>query len=539
MSYSPSRLCIGIAACGCALPSMAAEPQANFDVHEYRVLGNTVLPSIDIERVLYPELGDGKTITDVEKARQALEDRYHEAGYGTVFVDIPEQQVDQGIVRLKVTEGRIDRVKVEGAKYFSGRIIKESLPEGAEGKVPHLPELQSQLTALNSQTPDRITTPVLKPGTVPGTLQLTLDVREQLPVQAAFSLNNQYSADTSHLRGMASVGYDNLFGRLDSISLAYQFTPQRSKEVDLWLVGYTARLPGDAGTLSASFIRSNSDVAVAGDGGSDISVLGRGKIYGLHWASQPHITSSSFHQLNAGVDYKDLTESIFSEDLLLTPISYANFSIGQNSAWRSMDQQFILGASANFGVRGVGNDTHEFEVKRFKGSPNYFLVRADSAYTRQLPHGTSLRVKLAGQYAVDSIVTNEQFAIAGSAGVRGFLEAEQLGDVGWRSSVEFGSPRWSLFGDGLQLDGFTFYDHGWMKRNNPLREQDPLTHELGGYLEVRQYTLRSTGVGLNLSAFSQHLDGAFVWAYPLKDSATAGGTGRGDARLLFSARVHW
>src|SRR5690348_8491155 len=72
-----------------AVAAAAAEQQ--FDVFELRVLGNTKLPQADIESVLYPFLGYHKTLQDVEVARKALETLYHDRGYGTVYVDIPDQ----------------------------------------------------------------------------------------------------------------------------------------------------------------------------------------------------------------------------------------------------------------------------------------------------------------------------------------------------------------------------------------------------------------------------------------------------------------
>src|SRR5512141_1442885 len=71
-----------------AQASEEAQPQKpqTFDVLEYRVLGNTVLPAASIERAVYPHLGPGKSLDVVEQARMALEQAYHAAGYGTVFV---------------------------------------------------------------------------------------------------------------------------------------------------------------------------------------------------------------------------------------------------------------------------------------------------------------------------------------------------------------------------------------------------------------------------------------------------------------------
>src|SRR5262249_19215293 len=117
--------------------SPVAAPSARFDVHEYRVLGNSVLSNRDIETALYPLLGDHKTIDDVQAARGALEKVYPDRGFATVFVDIPEQEVADKIVRLHVTEGRLHAVTISGARYFSDRKIVAALPAATVGKVPN------------------------------------------------------------------------------------------------------------------------------------------------------------------------------------------------------------------------------------------------------------------------------------------------------------------------------------------------------------------------------------------------------------------
>src|SRR5271169_6611660 len=61
-----------------ASPALAQEanpaPDPAFDILEFRVEGNTVLSSRDIERALMPFLGEKRHFADVEGARKALED---------------------------------------------------------------------------------------------------------------------------------------------------------------------------------------------------------------------------------------------------------------------------------------------------------------------------------------------------------------------------------------------------------------------------------------------------------------------------------
>ena len=141
---------------------------------EYQVAGNTVLPTLAIEQAVYPWLGEAKTIDDIDHARASLEKAYRDAGYLTVLVDIPEQQVEGGVVTLQVTEGKVARTRVVGSHYFSqGRILAKT-PELAEGSVPYFPAMQKQIASVNT-TPDRRVTPVLKPGKTPGTIDVDLN----------------------------------------------------------------------------------------------------------------------------------------------------------------------------------------------------------------------------------------------------------------------------------------------------------------------------------------------------------------------------
>lgn len=527
-------------------PVAAPAAEQRFDVWEYRVLGSSVLSNLEIEHAVYPFLGPQRSLQDVEAARGALEKEFHDRGFGTVFVDVPEQDVDEGVVRLHVTEGKLRGVRVTEARYFSGRQIRAALPQAEPSKVPHLPTLQAQLTQLNAQTADRAVTPVLKAGPVPGTVDLALRVDDHVPLHSSLGINNQYTADTSHLRAAASVSYDNLFGRLDSLSFQYQWSPEETSEVAVWAASYTARLT-DAGTKLAFFyVDSDSDVASVGDGGATVPVLGRGQVMGARLIVPLVANASGTHTFIGGIEYKDFRESVFSESVLETPITYVDLSAGHVSVWRGEKHQLLLSSSAHFGARGLANEGDEFAIKRFHGKPNYFLVRADGTLSYDLPFGLRASWRTAGQYAVDPVISNEQFSAAGADGVRGYLEAEQLSDVGIKSSIELASPRWTLWSERLHTDLFAFFDYGRLSRIDPLYEViDPATGERGLMLERPNVTLRSAGIGWNVFALD-HFSANLTWAYPLVDRPSitidadpSKGTRRGDSRLHFSVLASW
>jgi hemolysin activation/secretion protein len=506
-----------IAAPAPAASQTQAAPQAQFDVHEYRVLGNSVLPNRDIETVLYPLLGDHKTLADVEIARSALEKAYHERGFGTVFVDIPEQDVSDKIVRLKVTEGRLHEVHIAGARYFSERRILAAVPSAAAGSVPNLPELQQQLAAVNLQSADRTVVPILKAGPAPGTVDLALKVDDHLPFHGSVEFDNQNTPDTKPLRATVSLSYDNLFERFDTVSAQYQVSPQDFNQVKVLAVNYAWGALENGLRPSVYFIDSNSNVPTV----STLGVLGKGQIYGTRLGFSLDDSPSAPQSLTLGADYKHFLESIAlsASPALVTPISYVNLSVAYAGTWISDLLQGSWATAANFGPRGAPNDPEAFANKRFEGQPNYFYIKIDGSLSAHLPKGFQLIVRADGQYAVEPLITNEDFSITGADGVRGYLEAEVLADKGLKGSLQLQSPmaQWRTVSLG---DIFVFYDEG---RSNVI---DPL----GG--EPASTVLRSWGAGLNVLP-GRWLNGVITWADPLADGPI---THRGDSRILFVVR---
>jgi hemolysin activation/secretion protein len=495
--------------------------EAHFNILEYRVLGNTVLSVQDVERAVYPHVGPGKTLKDVEAARSNLEQAYRASGRGTVYVDIPEQDVDQGIVRLKVTEGRLDRVRIQGARYFSGRRIRVALPSAQPGAVPDLPELQKEITAVNSLSPrDVSVVPVLAAGTRPGTVDLTLRVSDHVPFHGSVEVNDQHTADTSPLRLITSLTYDNLFDHLDNLSLQYQTAPRSRKELDVFLASYTRRLVGEQ-RLSFYFVNSNSDVTALGT----LAVLGKGRVFGSRLMFPLPGTAQATHTLTLGADYKDFVENINVDPTssLRTPIRYVNLSLAETSFWRMGSSEYSLSSTLNLGPRGLVNSVQEFADKRFRARSNYLYARAEGRAQWPLPGRLSLVTRLAGQYAVEPIISNEQFAIGGVDGARGYLEAEELGDIGYKASLQLQSPPLSAWADTLAINGFVFFDTARISVIAPLPDEAP------------NAVLRSWGVGVDFAA-TQHLSGALEWACPL---VSAPRTRQGDSRLLFSVRSIW
>ncbi|MDY6948238.1 MAG: ShlB/FhaC/HecB family hemolysin secretion/activation protein [Pseudomonadota bacterium] len=512
-----------------ALHAQQADPAAaqdTFAVTEYRVLGNSVLPATDIEAALYPDLGERKSIGDVELVRQKLEKLYKDKGFGTVYVDIPEQTVNEGIVRLKVTEGKLDRVRITGARYFANGAIRSQLTALQPGAVMSLPQLQTQLGQLNQQSRDRVITPVLKAGRSPGSVDMELKVQDSLPLHGSVEVNDRYSANTTHTRASVNLSYDNLFQKLHSLSLQYQTSPEDLDETRVFAGTYLA--PVSNGNLIAVYaVDTDSDFAVVNTGG-DLSVLGTGNIYGARYIMRLPLMGSYSQNVTLGADYKNFEDDIVLADGTTdtTPIRYMSWSAGYGGVLGRDSGNTSFNLNANFGMRGIVNDQAEFSYKRADANASFFYLRGDASHLQKLWAGSALYLETAAQWSPEPLISNEQFASGGAEGVRGYVESALMGDRGLGATVEFHSPSlhpW-LGAPVQQMTAFVFYDAAHLTQ---LAQVDD-----DGNLVSRSFNLWSTGAGLRFAGFGG-LEGALDWAYPLRDWQDVR---KGDSRVHFRLR---
>ncbi len=503
-----------------AAPEQHLEQQAQFDLLELRVKGNTLLERKELERAIYPFLGTKKTADAVERASKALENLYHAKGYQSVEVYPPEQNVEHGVVYLQVVEGKVARLRVKDAKYFSLDKIKEDVPEIAEGKVPNFPIMQKQLETLGNKNPDRQITPILRAGEVPGTLEVDLKVKDKLPLHGRLEMNGRNTSTTSDTRLVASLHYDNLWQKFHTASLMYQVSPEDSEQVDVWAGTYAMPLLDTDTKLAFYAVHSATNAPSSLSAGST-TVIGKGDIYGLKFIKPLPALEKYSHSLTAGIDYKDFQQT----SVISTPIAYLPFSLQYNGALRGKKSITSFNGGLNFSVRDLGNDQKQFDDyqgngKRTGSRSDYAYLTAGLNFNYSLPLGMEFASRIAGQLANSPLIQNEQLSLGGMQSIRGYFETQVLADDGFNGSLELRSPR--LAPDSLsyinKLQALAFVDggKGWIQQAS-----------LG---TPSYYDLVSTGVGMRFQMW-RYLMGIVDVGFPLIDETVVKA---GDPKVHFN-----
>jgi len=209
-----------------AITNLFAAPKPTIAIRGYQIDGNTALPPGEFD-LLTNYIGD----LDFAKMREGLgkmQLRYRELGFPTISVTLPQQKLTNGIVHVKVVEGRLSDIVIAGNRFYSTANIQRALPSLTTNILLNTKWFQPELDAAN-QNRDRQIYPVISPGPEPGTTELELKVKDRLPLHGRVEVNDKSSPGAPLLRVDTALQYGNLWQREHQIGFDYNFSPQDYK----------------------------------------------------------------------------------------------------------------------------------------------------------------------------------------------------------------------------------------------------------------------------------------------------------------------
>ena len=530
-------LCLQFATAGAVRAAESVAPTAErapdtFFIQAIDVTGVTKLPTGEVERLIYPFAGPGKTQNDVEAARKALQDAYAAKGYGAVVVEVPVQKREtfsQGIIQIAVAEAPIGQIHVTDSRYHSLWVARGQVPSLVEGAPVNLTQLQSEITAAN-RFPDRVIDPVFKPGKVPGTIDVDLKVTDQRPYHASVHMDNDFSPNTTPLRLSTTLRYTNLFQTGQSFTFTYVVAPMNRDDTEVFAGSYVIPLLHSPWSFAISGYRSNSNVSSLG--GS--SVLGKGYQVGLR-AIYALPSKNSSQTISFGPDFKDFQQKILVGDATASsaPVRYIPIEAQYARSGATEHSTYSLSLGTTIGVRaikqivcvdvsGVCSPESAFRNREQYSNENFVRGNFSFDYSYAFNNDVIAAFRLTGQLADSHLITNEQFSAGGLQSVRGYYAAEAVGDNGISPSLELRSPSFaSHFGKWLtEARLYGFADAAFIKVLNPLPDTKSSFAPIG------------VGGGLKFRLFNK-ISGEVLGAVPLSDGTSSKS---GEPRVNFELK---
>ena len=507
-----------------ALPALAAEnaPPASsaelrFAISGFDLQGNTLLPQAEIAALLAAYTGPSRSFADIGRAVDALQALYVSRGWSTVLVQLPEQELDDQIVKLRVLEPRLRQVRVEGNKHFSESNVRAALVELREGASLRMDRLSANVRMANT-SPARQVTVGLEGSDDPALLDAVVRVSDQQPWRLALNADNTGTPSTGRTRLSFVFQHANLGDRDVVASFQYGTTAQEPSKVSLLSGGLRVPLYALGDSLDLFATHSNVDAGKVSAGALNLQVSGQGTMLGARYnrtlAPLGQLTST----LTGGVDWRAYKNDVslegtpIGDEVRVHPMSLGWSGLLPLASSGQLALQLTGVRNAPGGTKGSQAD---LERQRSGTRGDYRLIRYSTNWSQPMGNWL-LRAQWAGQASQDALLPAEQFGAGGATTVRGFREREIAGDQGSMAGVELQSPNLCT-GDwaALQCRGLGFLDGGSVRRNKALPGE-----------ELRS-AIASAGLGVRLT-LDRRASLSIDWARVLDPSARGAA---GDHRL--------
>jgi hemolysin activation/secretion protein len=169
--------------------------------------GTTVYSQADLAPLIQPLIGRTTNAAEIFKLAAAIERKYHDDGYFLAIVAVPPQRVADGRVRLRVYEGSISNVVVEGDV---GPVVEQARAylEKIGGKqAVNLRDIERYML-LTQDIPGIKTRAVMRPGKEPGVSELVVQLERKV-ADLLNQVDNRGSSFTGPAQGLLTGGLNS------------------------------------------------------------------------------------------------------------------------------------------------------------------------------------------------------------------------------------------------------------------------------------------------------------------------------------------
>jgi hemolysin activation/secretion protein len=450
--------------------------------------GIDMLSRPSFRNLLTPFLGKPVTFDGLTQITHTVIVYYTSHKYPLVNVVVPEQDVQNGVIQVVVTEFRVGSIRTKGNRWFPSSMVAAPLTLH-HGDTINSARLLSELDAANAN-PFRHVNLVYEPAPQPGYTDLVLQTEDRFPLRFFSGFDNSGTAATGHNRWNAGVTWGDAFG------LDQQMTYQFSSSSDLYLG--SSRGPGSSGgpafashSLAWSMPLSFGDsVSVFGDYertvpniGPDLDLIGLNGQASIRYNHALPRTADFVQSLQAGYDFKTTNNNLnFSGvAILASSVEIDQFPVSYSA---NLTDRWGVSSSSTTLVYSPGALTPNNTASAFQSagstlgiglaSNRYLYLKEDFSRLTKLPYGVVWSTRVVAQASNASLLYTEQLVGGGPDLLRGYPTNSILGDDGIIMSNELRAPSLRrAFGQSIgRLQFLGFWDYGSLRPNKAIEGYD-------------------------------------------------------------------
>ena len=475
------------------LPAPSLAPQApismeakgpRFLLKGFRFTGAVLIPEAELQARVSIFLNQEVSFAILQAIALDITGYYLEKGY-LARVVVPEQEIKDGIVEMKIIEGvrgslHIDKQGQRVDTDWVAGFIDQRLDQGAPF---NLSRLETAVAILKEQPGVRLSTS-LKPGSGENEVDVVVSADDKPLLSGAVEINNHGARASGEAQAQGAVTLSNPTGRFDAASLlvnASEGNAYARAEYSLAVGSRGLRVGANASYLDYSITQSSLKA---------LDLHGTARTVGIT-ASYPLVRARALSMnLAASHDVKKLLDQSAvgetgNRDVTATTVGVIGSLQHQIG---SLPSQTSIGATVHVGdsdEHNAGALAVDSAARRAYGS--FSKLSYGIANVSDLGGQWSYAIAFRGQFAGGNLDSSERMSLGGLTGVRAYPVGEATGDEGWLINLNLRKT----FGNALATT--FFYDVGRITLND-----STWANWNAGTPNLRnRYTLSGIGAGVD------------------------------------------
>ena len=418
--------------------------------------GNTLYSNDELLALFHKPLGSEVTLGDIQQFTNDITFKYNKAGYLLSQAVIPEQKITNGVIRIKIIEGYIERVMVQGDVPERTKQLMQRYGDKIVNKRPlNIKELESTLL-LAGDLPGMTVRSVITPSkTVDNAADLTLIVSfDRMDNTSYISYDNRGTRYIGPTRVIASAYFNGTTlgsGSATGVRLGdsgRQWEEMRYVEFEhkqyLGVNGLMLDFDGQYTRTKPGFVLEGTDT------------IGLNGFYQV--SAQYPIIRQRNHNFSVNAALTEINSYLTQFDTKIYNDQIRSAQVGMQfdmaDQYRGSNQ---LSALLTQGIDAFGASQPGNLISRIGAKPSFSKLNMSGGRLQGLFGSFSALLSGAGQYATNKMYAYEQLGYGGLPFGDAYDPSEIVGDRGIEAKLELRADSilpWTF----IPTQYFVYYD---------------------------------------------------------------------------------
>ena len=433
--------------------------------------GGSVFSVDELEALTADYLNKSVRVADIEAIRRKVSQYYIDHGYINSGAILESQSLAEGVLKLKLIEGKLTEVRQTGQERLQESYIRDRLLAGS-GDPLNLKDLQNSYRLLLADPLIKQLNGQLLPGAQLGEAILAVNVTRARPYQLYFGADDYQTPAVGGYTGRMGGWVDNLLTlgeRIDAQFIANGGALGYNTGINLPLNAVGTRFGFSYTDTNSTIVEPPLDV---------LNITNR--ITGFDGGLTQVIYQTFADDLSFGINFAVRQNKTLLENQCI-PVDGIGISgcetqvsvlrLSQRATHKSDSNSLVLWSTFSVGLDVLGATTNQPGLQ----SGEFFSWLGQGMFSQNLwDTGALLVLKGNIQLADKPLLNLERYAVGGVYTVRGYRENTYVRDNGFNTNLELHYPLLTGLMSGnnhLYLVPFLDYGGAWNNDSSVITDQ--------------------------------------------------------------------